>query len=268
MTNIEENILISGTVRIFQKGFNYSQDGPGNRLVYHLQGCNLKCPWCSNPEGITFKTPRGYEKDKNFQNVPIDEMVTEIKKCRPLFFDGGGITITGGEVTMQFDAVKNLLEKLKPLGINTLIETNASSPDLRKLILLVDHFIVDYKHYDKENLKRVTGADIDIVEKNIETLLQAKQDVLIRILLVKGFNTSNDDLNGFLKYFTKLREKFAKTSESVPFKTEFLLYHEYGKEKWIKAGMEYKMKDAFVEKEVFHKFAKAFRENDITVIST
>ena len=36
---------------VFQKGFNYSQDGPGNRLVYHLSGCSLRCPWCSNPEG-------------------------------------------------------------------------------------------------------------------------------------------------------------------------------------------------------------------------
>lgn len=37
-------------MQIFQKGFNYSQDGPGNRLVYHLTGCNMRCPWCSNPE--------------------------------------------------------------------------------------------------------------------------------------------------------------------------------------------------------------------------
>ena len=38
---------------IFGKGFQYSRDGTGNRLVFHLQGCDLRCPWCANPEGMS-----------------------------------------------------------------------------------------------------------------------------------------------------------------------------------------------------------------------
>ena len=50
-------------IRIFQKGFNYSQDGQGNRLVYHLQGCNMKCPWCANPEGMRMEGALYLDKD-------------------------------------------------------------------------------------------------------------------------------------------------------------------------------------------------------------
>ena len=83
----------------FQKGFNYSQDGPGNRLVIHLQGCNLHCPWCSNPEGMGFTS--GIEVD-------VDELLKEINSCKRLFFGGGGVTFTGGECTIQKEALTYL----------------------------------------------------------------------------------------------------------------------------------------------------------------
>lgn len=79
-------------LHIFQRGFNFSQDGPGNRLVYHLQGCNLHCPWCSNPEGMTFC---------GGAVCSVEDIVAEVLRSRPMFFDGGGVTLTGGEAAMQ-----------------------------------------------------------------------------------------------------------------------------------------------------------------------
>ena len=48
-------------MKILNKGFNYSQDGPGNRLVYHLQGCNFACKWCSNADSIPLENPKAKE---------------------------------------------------------------------------------------------------------------------------------------------------------------------------------------------------------------
>ena len=73
---------------ILQKGFNYSQDGPGNRLVYHLQGCNFRCKWCSNPESMGNANPEA-------KNYTVDELADEVKRSRMMFFDGGGVTFTG-----------------------------------------------------------------------------------------------------------------------------------------------------------------------------
>lgn len=83
-------------LKIFQKGFHDSQDGAGNRLVLHLQGCNMRCPWCANPEGM--------DNQGTCRTIEVNALVDECLSCRPMFFDGGGVTLTGGEVSMQFDA--------------------------------------------------------------------------------------------------------------------------------------------------------------------
>ena len=68
---------MSNYIYTFQKGFNYSQDGPGNRLVYHLAGCNMFCPWCSNPEGL--------KKTENTQQYTVEELFQEVCSCKMMF---------------------------------------------------------------------------------------------------------------------------------------------------------------------------------------
>ena len=143
-------------LKIFQKGFNYSQDGQGNRLVYHLQGCNMKCRWCANPEGMPAGGAMIREKDKSprlsYEEHPVDEVYEEILSCKPMFFDGGGVTFSGGEATMQFEALKELLKRLKEAGIHTAIETNGTHARLEELFPYVDQLIMDCKHWGSETL--------------------------------------------------------------------------------------------------------------------
>ena len=42
-------------MKIFAKGWSMGKDGPGNRRIYYLKGCNLRCKWCASPESIDFK---------------------------------------------------------------------------------------------------------------------------------------------------------------------------------------------------------------------
>ena len=46
--------ITNNTLNIFATGFSYDVDGPGQRLVVYLKGCNLCCPWCAAPESIAF----------------------------------------------------------------------------------------------------------------------------------------------------------------------------------------------------------------------
>ena len=150
-------------MRIFQKGFNFSQDGPGNRLVYHLQGCNLRCPWCSNPEGLTLSG--GTE-------CPVEALLEEVSRSALMFFDGGGVTLTGGEVTLQLDEVRQLLHGLHGQGVNTCIETNGISPRLPELFPELDLLIM--RTNDQEGTIMLSKKRVDAL-KGWETIVAAEE---------------------------------------------------------------------------------------------
>ena len=240
-------------IRVFQKGFNYSQDGPGNRLVYHLQGCNLRCPWCSNPEGLSFSGGKALD---------LRDAVRQICSCRMMFFDGGGVTFTGGEVTMQFDALKELLTMLKRENIHTCIETNGCHVRLPELFPLVDHLIMDCKHHDPNIHQAVTGASCMLTHQNLRLAIEAGKQPAVRIPLIGGFNASAEDALQFAALFRALGLPGNGTLELLP-------YHEYGKDKYGSLGMEYTMTDsARIPPDTLADFTRILTDARITCIRT
>jgi pyruvate formate lyase activating enzyme len=236
-------------IRIFQKGFNFSQDGPGNRLVYHLQGCNLRCPWCSNPEGLAVEGGTA---------CSVDDLVAEVQRSRMMFFDGGGVTLTGGEVTLQMPAVKEFLTRLHQEGISTCIETNGISPRLPEFFPFVDHLIMDVKHHAPTRHRAVTGASNELTFKNLVAAIESGCELLLRIPLIGGFNASVEDARAFASLFSAV---------GVPShaKVELLSYHEYGKEKW---KSEYKVKNGFITEEILKEFKDTFDRFGLKVVTT
>lgn len=288
------------TLRIFQKGWNFRQDGPGNRLVYHLQGCNLHCPWCTNPEGMSAEgslvvkeakltpevCPRGAVRDHsinrsicagcvpkecvmlNFNegirlscySMSVAGIMDEVRGSKHLFHSGGGVTLSGGEPTLQFEPVKLLLEALKKEQVNTAVETNGTHPRLPELFPLIDTLIIDMKHYDKSRAAIFTGADNDTVLSNVNRAAESHGNLCLRITLVPGFNSSADDMNQFAALLRKLPQKHLSL--------ELLAYHEYGKVKWQQCGLEYKMNGAAAEKDNRAEYEMLFHDAGINIVRT
>lgn len=241
---------------IFQKGFNYSQDGPGNRLVYHLCGCNLHCPWCSNPEGLKLT--------EKAEGLTIDDIVKEAVSCRMMFIDNGGVTLTGGEVTCQKASVLKLIKTLKKNNVNTCIETNASLEDCNELFEAVDYMIADFKSPSSEKLKAVTGAELDIIKSNLFFRAKTGKPLLIRIPLINGFNNTPEDATAFAEFFEALQKESG--NENLFF--EILTYHEYGKEKYTKLGMSYDVSNGFVTESDVSFLANEIRKRYLKLINT
>lgn len=256
-------------IKIIQKGFHYSQDGPGNRLIYHLQGCNMHCPWCANPEGISIEGAQMYIKDAGSGRIKeklscisysAEELVQEVLRSQAMFFEGGGVTFTGGEPTLQFQELKTLLGRLHQEGIHTAIENNGTSPRLLELLPDIDYLIMDFKHPIEEIHKKITGVSNRIVRENLEKIIESGRQIAVRIPLIHGFNDTEEALQGFLSFFT------AHSSPNLTL--EILPYHEYGKEKWEQCKMPYLVENGYVSDKQVIRFETAFRSIGIAVIHT
>ena len=232
---------------LLNRGFNYSQDGPGNRLVYHMQGCNFYCPWCSNADSIPIH-------NKNARAVSVDEILDEVLRSRMMFFDGGGVTFTGGECTLQTDELLPLLKKLQENNISTCIETNGSIPALKELANYIDYLIVDLKLVDEEKHMHWTGQSNKAVKENIAYFLESGRQIHIRIPVINGVNNSPEE---FADFFSRYN------TENAVF--EFLPYHEYGKDKWQDS---YQMKNAFVTADDVKKFVSVFNDKGLKTVTT
>lgn len=234
-------------MKIFQKGFNFSQDGPGNRLVYHLAGCNMRCLWCANPEGMKIKD--------DIKEYSVSEIINEAKSARLMFFSGGGVTFTGGEATLFPDELIEVLKGLRENSIHTCIETNGTSERLMEILEWTDYLIMDFKHFDDSILKKYTGTDGLVIKENFKKICKLKRQCHIRIPLINEFN------GGVAKEFAEYLSGFE--TENVVF--EFLKYHEYGKEKWEE---EYLIKDGFVSDETLNQYKEEFTKRNLKYITT
>lgn len=238
---------------LFQKGFNYSQDGTGNRLVYHVQGCNLRCPWCSNPEGMPFTGPDTFA-------MTAKQLLNEALRSKAMFFDGGGVTFTGGEATCQFGALKDTLTLLWKTGISTALETNGTSSRLPELFPLLTELIMDFKHPDSRRHRGATGMGNELIRNNLIRAFKEHPNLLVRIPLIGGFNASLADMEQFVVFFT------AQDPTNARF--ELLSYHEYGKDKWAKCGRDYTVANAFVPEETHKQYEAMMRSQGLHIVRT
>ena len=239
-------------LKIIKKGFNYSQDGPGNRLVYHLSGCNLRCPWCANPEALF--------DDEAAEQVSPEEILRQALSAKAVFIDSGGVTFTGGEPTLQYYALLKTLTLLHDNDIHTAIETNGTYEKLSDFFPLLSLLIIDFKHYDEQKHKTVTGGSNTHVIENIRIASKYGIPVWVRTPLINGFNANDEDITGFLDVY--------KTLDTKNLNFELLPYHEYGRDKWLKLGFEYKIIDGAVDSEIIKMFEDAYKKAGLNIIRT
>lgn len=233
-------------------------EGVGNRTSIFVQGCNVNCLYCHNPETI----PRKYD-DVTFYEV--DDLVEIIKGNMPFI---RGITVSGGEATLYPDALVELFSKVKPLGLSCYVDTNGffDFKRVEALIDTTDKFLFDIKALGQslealcfsndflENTTVTVNKDAfvnsDMHLENFKRLLELEKVEEVRLVYIKCYYEAEmvvDKIAEILADYHEIpfklirvhakglpRERAVGLKGCVPTKDEYKELVNYAKEKMNK----------------------------------
>lgn len=235
-----------------QRGCVY--DGPGVRTTVFLKGCSLHCPWCCNPETISFDEQWFIDDEKClFLQGQLSNLCEECERVRGsrsvyecpfgiaeitykdysadelfdilikdiLYYEetNGGVTFSGGEPILQASELVDLLVKLKQNSISVTFETTlaVNEANLKLIIPYSNLFIVDLKLQPQMLLGNQTY--LNQIRKKLD-LLSDKQ-LQFRMVFV------NEVLDKKYEILTSLKNLNIKN-------IEVLLCHNLGQKKYHK----------------------------------
>ncbi len=184
-------------------------DGPGIRFVVFMQGCNLRCGCCHNPD--TWDVKGGVE-------YTAEELLEKIKRYKSYFGKDGGVTVSGGEPLLQSEFTAELFRLCKEDGINTCLDTSGSilNDAVKNLLKHTDRVLLDIKYTTDELYREYVGCSMETPLRFLDYLEEYKIPVTLRQVIIPGLNDNEDNI-------AKLKEiKFSHLCvdkvELLPFK--------------------------------------------------
>ena len=161
------------------------------------------------------------------------DVMHEVRRDRPFYGAGGGLTLTGGEPTMQPAMCEALLHLAKAEGIATAIETCGHTQWTVFAYLLphLDMVLFDVKHIDPDIHRQHTGLDNTLILDNLRRLTAVGAPVRIRVPLIPGFNASPTALSAIAEFVRDLPGPILGL--------DLLPYHTLGKAKYAALGRAY-----------------------------
>ncbi|MGC3953270.1 MAG: YjjW family glycine radical enzyme activase [Propionicimonas sp.] len=209
-------------------------DGPGNRFVLFLQGCGFDCLACHNPYTINPCNDCGecvdqcvsnalsidplghvawneqlctgsdgcvsvcrYDSTPKARRLTVEQVLAKLRPAAPFL---SGITVSGGESTRQALFLRELFLAVRAdpalARLTCFVDSNGDTnlPIWDVLSPVMDAAMIDLKALDPEVHRRLTAADNAKVLATIEHLAARDQLYEVRLLMMPGFNDSDEQL--------------------------------------------------------------------------
>lgn len=164
------------------------------------------------------------------------ELLKEIEKDSIFYYESnGGVTFSGGEPLVQIDFLREMLELCKESDIHTTLDTSGYSAweNIESIIDNVDLFLYDLKLMDEEKHKKYTGVSNKLILENLKNISDRGKRIFIRIPVMAGINDDDENINSTIDFIKTLNIE----------QVNLIPYHDMGKDKYGRLGLEYKLKD-------------------------
>lgn len=150
-----------------------------------LGGCNFRCPFCHNGELLGNDLPSQYT---------AEEILTFLRKRQKIL---EGVCITGGEPTLQPDALEDFLLEIRSLGLRIKLDTNGNHPEVLYRLIekdLIDMIAMDIKAAPSRYgiVCGVPGIDLTPIKESLSLLKSGVLSYELRTTAVKGLHTLKD----------------------------------------------------------------------------
>ncbi len=198
-------------------------DGPGIRFVVFLQGCNLRCKCCHNPDTWEMDTEKVFTPD---------EIVSKALNYREYFGKKGGITLSGGEPLLQAEFAYEVFKLCHENSINTCLDTSGSilNESVKKLLTETDRVLLDIKYTDNDLYVENVGCSFEKPTEFLKYLNEQKISTTVRQVIIPTLNDNERNIK-------KLNE-IAKTYSCVD-KIELLPFKKICQTKYDSMGIEF-----------------------------
>ncbi len=162
-------------------------DGPGVRFVVFMQGCNLRCSCCHNPDT--------WEMSGGTQYTP-EQIVSKAIRYKEYFGADGGITVSGGEPLLQAEFVYELFKLCHANEINTCLDTsgNILTDTVKTLLSATDRVLLDIKYTTDELYLKHVGCDMVKVMDFLQYLDKEKIPTTLRQVIIPTVNDNEENI--------------------------------------------------------------------------
>jgi pyruvate formate lyase activating enzyme len=176
------------------------------------------------------------------RDMRVEELMKIVLADRNFYMkSGGGVTLSGGEVMLQWEFAAELLDACRRNSIHSCVESalHCGEEAVRSVCARADMVIADIKHMDSAKHRALTGAGNERILENLLRVAALGKPLVLRVPVVAGCNNDEENIRATGAF---IRDKLRGNILQL----QLLPYRKMGLEKYASLNEPYPMGEGFI----------------------